>query len=375
MGLISALRSPLRSPRVLIGLAALLAAVAAYTSYWFDLADRLTQGIDRWAEGARVLGYRVLYEPPVIHGFPFRLEIDLENAGLARIPLRGRDRDDWGWQAERMVIYVQPWNLNHFVFEVRGHQRLILGERAYGIDADRTLASARFADLALTHFSMDIQGIILTADGQTAPLQAERLQFHLRRNTLAPRLVDQGLGANKGADGPPRPPVTQAQGTDFQILLEQATLPEGMVKALGNRISLARLSGRLLPEPAVGDGKMTMDQILDSWRQSGGQIEVSDVTIEWPPLYIGALGDLQLDPQNRPEGTLVSRISGQIELVRQMEHLGQLTEQQSAITLAALSVLAGIQGNQDGRLQLPIRLQDGRLYLGPFAIAAFGPLM
>ena len=70
--------------RVLLILSVAVAAiVGAYAIYWHVAANRLAEGIGRWAAERQANGYEIAYGQPVIGGFPLRLEAQIEKQNIA----------------------------------------------------------------------------------------------------------------------------------------------------------------------------------------------------------------------------------------------------------------------------------------------------
>src|SRR5690554_3669272 len=90
----------------------------AYAAYWHLMADRLEQGIERWAEEQRSHGLEADWTDFVIDGFPLRLRARFTTPRLIR-------RDGalpWSWQGDSLTLETQPWWLTRIRFSGSGKQ-------------------------------------------------------------------------------------------------------------------------------------------------------------------------------------------------------------------------------------------------------------
>ena len=119
-------------------------------------------------------------------------------------------------------------------------------------------------------------------------------------------------------------------------------------------------------------------QELDRWRQAGGRIQLTKLAAAKGAKRLDATGTLGLDDLHRPQGRLEVTVSGLDEILQRFG-LGP-----RAAGLGGL--LAGVLGggkapapSPDGAagprgMTLPLRLDDGKAFLGPLPVARVLPL-
>jgi hypothetical protein len=94
--------------------------------------------------------------------------------------------------------------------------------------------------------------------------------------------------------------------------------------------------------------------------------------LQWGDIEITASGSLALDDRMRAIGALTARIKGHNELLKLAVANGAMEKKNLLPARAVLGLLAAAAG---GVLSVPVRLQDGTLFLGPAAIARLAPIV
>ncbi len=110
---------------------------------------------------------------------------------------------------------------------------------------------------------------------------------------------------------------------------------------------------------------------VTQWRDGGGTVEVRTLHLQWGKVDITASGSLALDNKMRPIGALTARIKGHNALLDMAVATKSMSKTSAVAARAVLGLLAAAGG---GTLSVPVRLQDGQLYLGPVAVAKLAPL-
>jgi hypothetical protein len=108
-----------------------------------------------------------------------------------------------------------------------------------------------------------------------------------------------------------------------------------------------------------------------AWRDAGGTLEIRRFVLVWGDLEVETAGTLALDQEMRPIGALTARIRGQEAVIDLAVDEGQMAPGAGTMAKAALGALAASSG---GVLAVPVRLQDGALYLGPARVARLSPV-
>ncbi len=324
---------------ILVGTVA--AVIAVWSGGWFYLADQLRTEIQRRGEQsteARELAYGNL----AVTGFPFRLQVALSQPRVTwRRPAR-----DISWQTDQIKAVGHPWQPRHILFDLSGRHlfKTKLGGRLRELTVDSSEALASVETDAEDHperLSLDISKIRLQYDGASV-LRGERLQFHSRPTPQAPDSLDLALSGEA---------LEVAEG---MLPIGYMDLPRS-AKAIDLQATVTGLT-------SAGNAVAGLPQ----WRDGGGLLEVRSFRLQWGAIEISATGSLALDGEMRPIGALTARIKGHDELLDIAVAAGTMDERNLAAARAVLGLLAAAGG---GVLSVPVRLQDGRLFLGPAVIA------
>ncbi len=324
---------------ILIG--TVIAVIGAWSGGWFYKADQLREEIERRASQstpARQWAYRDL----TVTGFPFRLQVDLSGP---RIAWRGQAQEII-WQTDRIKAVGHPWQPHHILFDLTGRHLLKTRHggrwRELTLDSSEAMASVETnVENQPVRLSLDARQIRLRYNGVPA-LQGERLQLHYR----------------------PAPGISD--GLELALRGEALEVAQGVL--LPNVIGLPRTAKSVDLQATVTrlpKGEMTTGG-LRRWRDGGGTLEVTAFNLQWGDMEISATGSLALDGEMRPIGALTARIKGHDELLDIAVANGTMDEDSLVAARAVLGLLAAAGG---GVLSVPVRLQDGQLFLGPAAIA------
>ncbi|MBL6952496.1 MAG: DUF2125 domain-containing protein [Alphaproteobacteria bacterium] len=324
---------------ILVGTVA--AVMAAWSGGWFYKAGQLRDEIQLRASQsspAREWAYRDM----AITGFPFRLQVDLSSPHIA---LRGQARELL-WESDQIKAVGHPWQPHHILFDVTGRHRFkarLSGHwRELTLDSSEAMASLETdAENRPERLSLDVRKILLRYNGAPA-LQGERLQLHSRSAPDIPDGLDLALS-----------------GETLEVAA--GALPSDVVD-LPRTAKLVDLQARVTGLPKGG---LTLGG-LPQWRDGGGTLEVKTFHLQWGDMDISATGSLALDAEMRPIGALTARIKGHDELLDIAMANGMMDEDNLATARAVLGLLAAAGG---GVLSVPVRLQDGQLFLGPAVVA------
>ena len=122
-----------------------------------------------------------------------------------------------------------------------------------------------------------------------------------------------------------------------------------------------RVSGRL-SGPLAGANAVDWAE----WRDAGGMFETDEIAIAWADLRVSGSGGWTLDKALRPAGAGTFEVAGLPALIDRWAAAGHLPARHAAIARLAVGALAG---GAKGRVKVPVSLQAGQLWIGPFAVA------
>ena len=320
-------------------------AVLGYVAFWFWMAQAVEQGVLRWADERRAEGMEVGWRELSVGGFPFRLKATVEEPRLA-LPLHPLAPE---WRGDRLVAYAHPWNLRHVLAAFEGEHALSFrqGEarRRIGLRARSWLASWQGGPEGRTRrVSVDLHDAEAADSAVAGRTRAARLQVHARPGQSPNALADLAFDA------------------------EGVSLPQAAALPLGPEVERVELDAALLGPPP---GRDFPENVL-RWRDDGGVVEVRRFALDWNEVRIEAAGTLALDAATRPEGAFTAKLWNHGRLLDALIAAKAMPPDDARLARAALDLLAAAGG---GALTAPVTAQNGRLWLGPVAVARLSPLL
>jgi hypothetical protein len=171
-------------------------------------------------------------------------------------------------------------------------------------------------------------------------------------------LLDANVSIANGA------PADQSQpAATFALRSEAIALPPSLKSPLGANVSSLSLDGRVngsLP------GATDIKRWAEAWRDDGGSLEITHLTIGWGPLGLTSSATLALDDQLQPMGSGNGRIVGYAETLDRLAANGMLTKSAATAAKAVLSLMAGPPDtDQPASVVVPLTLQYRTFSMGP----------
>ena len=326
--------------------AVLVVAAVAHTAYWFVLAGEVRAGIEGGSQDWRAAGYAVSHEELNVRGFPLSLRVRIDAPSVGR----GSGAVAWRWRGEAITLSLRPWNLKRIEVRLDGAHEITVAEdaRRYSLAAtSATVTITLGEDNRLERLGAALAALEVRERGWTEPLQIGRLRldgFRYRR-----------AGGSRA---------------DIALVIEEAALPAAPQGPLGKTIARIRADVTVLgafPERPI-------EAAMAAWRDDGGTVELRGLIVKWGALDFRADGTLALDSQLRPIGALSASIAGVDEAVASLVAEGSIGAAEAAAVRVAVNLLARLTSSDGDRVSVPITAQDGRLFIGPVAVAQIGPL-
>lgn len=348
---------------------ALVTAAVLWSAYWYVMAEKTRDFIDVFAArhhaGNLVVGWNAL----LISGYPYRIEAGFTAPSISA----PRAPEGWAWSAESLEADFLPYSLRHVVLKVDGEQVLRYrdvsrpGAPAHVIRATAEGTWASYVDVPGAPFgrlAIDINDFVALKDGE-APNTGERfaagrLQLHTRPSAPPESAEPLPLDAADSYD-------IALQGDDMAI--DAADAP----RALGSKIAFFAAQARL--KNAVPTPNASPAEFVRAWTTQGGVLTVSDMQVKWGPLDMWAQGELSLDPEGRPQGRFEAAISDYTGLLKALVAARVVSEKDARIAQVGLGLFAQFQGNQPGRVRVPVVVTEGKIFLGPVLVAKLEPLL
>ena len=366
------LAPPLRSARWLLPSLALVIAAAGWSAFWFYAAERANQIIAGWLEREARVGRIYRCDSQSLGGFPFRIEVRCTDAsvevGSINPPLSVRMGD--------VLVAAQIYQ-----------PTLLIGEWS--------------------------SPLTIAEPGQSPKMSAtwSLLQTSLRGRPRAPErisiVVDDPVLQRSAAGVAER--MGAAKHAEIHARMASGTLQDRPVVDLAFNARQLSAAGiyPLVAQPTDADIDVTLRGMKDlapkTWperfreiQEANGKIEVKTARIaqsDWLATGSGALG---LTPNGRLDGEIRVTVAGLDKLLAQIgvdymsrpgtgsdklnsafnaldriaPGLGGLARDRAAPAIAAGAAMLGQATELEGRkaVSLPLRFDDGKVYLGPFKI-------
>jgi len=365
-------RPPLRVFFPAIGVALIF---AAYTAYWFAASSRLQVGIKSFVTESKNDNIALTWHDLSVSGFPYRIGLTFTKPAVAA----PKTPENWSWSADSLESDFLPYNLRHLVLKIDGTQELHysdVGEHprhhVIRAKAEGTWASyIALKDEPFGRLAIDIKNLKSTRDETQAKtsandanseyLNADRLQLHMQP-------VDE-LDTNATPIPIPSTP------NNYDIALQGDVMsisPNATTRVLGNQIEIIAVQARLRNVPQGQSASLV--ELSRDWLEKGGRLTVSDLRIKWGALDLWAQGEITLDDQARPKGRFDAEITNYSELLLALVNAGIIRPEDAKLTNLGMGLVAQLQGKNDGRISVPVVMNNGKLFLGPLFVATLKPI-
>lgn len=326
-----------------IAVAALTLITVLYVGYWYYAAGQLRDGVLAWIETRRTDGMVVTYQRLDIGGFPGRLTLRLEKPNLSS----PQAPTPWGWEAVSVQAVMRPWSPGRVRVDAAGGHAAWLGT---GTDLTTLQGHAAKADGALVFRGGTLSALTVSlADVELAAAGGNTI-WKLNRG----RLDLTGMPERR-EDG------QKDIALDARLQLGGLRVPDTLDLPLGSEIERLELNAGVLG--TLGGGPMI--PVLGAWRDNGGTVEIRRLGAVYGPLDMNADGTLALDAALQPIGAFTARIGGFFETVDALRERGIIRARDAVTAKMVLGVLAGRSGDGQGRLTIPLTIQDQTLFAGP----------
>ena len=337
--------------------AILVALVVGWTALWYWSASALEGALLAWQAQQRERGISVEYSGPEIAGFPVGLTAHFADPSAASA--RG-----WRWTGPEVAGAAKVWAPLTIESVFAGRHDVAVTPRP---GTPELQFSAEAAEAQAT--------TSLLSDGSL-----EQAQFRLSGLAVTPPTG--GLATAELVTGQYGPSLADASGaplrTELRAQAEKVTLPDRVRVPLGQDVERAGLDAVVVGALPSGPP----DQALAQWRDAGGEVEVRRLELIWGPMTLEAEGDASLDSQFRPIGAFTARVHGLIETIDALARDGVIPQGQALAIRIAILALGGNAGSAGGGtessgpdLEVPITLQNGRLFLGPVPLFPLSPVL
>ncbi len=307
-------------------LGVLVIAAAATTGYWYWTANRLRDGLEKWAAKRRSEGYALNWSRETIGGFPLSFRIALADMSIAR-------GNAYHIVVPEIIGVASAWNLTHWqVAAADGGSGTVQGFEA------PIVAQSALGEVMLGPTLSDVSISILRLAGGGAT--AGELIAHV----TVPRQVPRGH---------------RDLGLEATCQLYHLVLPKP-VTALGDTIESFAFDLAVLGRVPPDDWR----QALAAWRDAGGTVELRQADLQWGSLWLEMNGTLALDGDLQPTAAMTASIINHDALIDAAVAAGTISQKNGILVKLALDLIARHQVHGQTRLTAPVTLEGGELSIG-----------
>ncbi|MGH6870669.1 MAG: DUF2125 domain-containing protein [Rhizomicrobium sp.] len=320
-------------------------AALAAMGWWWYAASQVSNYLDSANGRAIAPGVTLRFAGKQIAGFPFRIDAILSGAEFDIDTSQGPA----SWRSEHFAAHALTYGPSQAIYEAAGRQTL----RWTGLDGKPHVwtfvpgllrASSYSQASGLARFDLDAVAI------RSPELNADRFQFHIRRNPLH-------------------------DGLDVIVSGQGIHLDRGLQTGFGDTIRTLTLDASVTPaiplQPLLS-GARDWRASLESWRAHGGKFTLNGLELDWNALTAKGSGALTLDDRHRPDGLIKLDLDGVQSLAAGLAKLGLAQGDNNGLAPALLA--AAMATNAQIQLSADVGFKNGVLSVGNGAAGILRPL-
>lgn len=328
---------PLRFRRLGLYLpfALLMTVAAGWCLGWFWLRGEVFRRMDAAATSWEDSGYRVDWSERAVHGFPFRLDLDVRNARL-------RELSGWGLAAPRLEAEAFVFAPGHWILVAP--DGVTLHRRRGGpvaIGARVLRASVSEADARPPRISVEGLGLTFATPAGATPFGlASAQEFHLHTRA-----------------GP------HDQGAVYVEIDRAVTAGPGLLGDIAAGAPLTLIGDGVFTQAGAANG-LGFAGALRDWSEAGGALTVRRLSLQAGAASLDSRsGALAIAPYGRLAGSMAVRLTGIRRLLGDLVADAPLAPE---VAKATKAVLAAREVRDAATVTF--NFQAGQTTLGPVAI-------
>jgi hypothetical protein len=345
------------------------ALVAGWIGFWKFAAGKAQDTIDGWRAREAAAGRVYECGSQSIGGFPFRFEVDCSNATV----LLRDNKPPLEVKAAGLLAVMQVYQPTLLISEVTGPLSIAAPGQAPEFAANWTLGHASLrgtpaapqrASIVFEHASLER----ISGGARQNLLQAKRIELHGRiaEGSAASNPVIEVVLRLFDASAPAlHPAALQPVNADITAYLRglkdfspkpwPARFRE--LQAAGGRIDISHARVQQGETIAVGGGAL----VLNANGRLDGQLSVTVAGLDPFLKAIGAPQMVQASPG-------MDKLAGALD--RLLPGLGGVAKAQAGANIGAGIAMLGQPATLEGRqaVALPLRFDDGTIFVGPIAV-------
>ncbi len=309
----------------------LLVLALAVSARWWSAASELSKRLDAMNGHQVMPGVTIRFAAKSIGGFPFNVDALLHNLEVTVAGPHG----PIAWRTENFAGHALTFGRSQWILEAAGKQRLswtTKDNKPKGLNfvIAALHASAVYTDDVLSRFDLDIVGF------DSAALAIARTQLHVRHN---------------------------ADQLDLVANVDELHLSPPLRGACGQQVDRLRLDGNFSNAAAFDTARKGLARWqagFDAWQKAGGRFYVAQGEFACGESSAFIQGQLGLDAEKRPRGTLTTQIAGFAALREGVTHYGA----NGVFITNLLNQPSDPNPEKEGRVTVRAAFRDGISYLG-----------
>jgi hypothetical protein len=313
----------------------LLLVAVAWSAAWFVIRNRASEALDRGLVAEARAGRQWDCQDRRIGGYPFRIDVVCNSLNLKQ----GAVTASLG----RVEAVAQVYQPRFVITEIDGPLRVTDGTVTVQGNWDLLQTSFHASPSGLQRLSLVAEAPNVTVTGLGAGdiiTSGKHLELHVR----------------------PNPSRAQEKAYDAALSVKQARIP--MLDNLIGGNELTDVNADVTATQVEGFRGRPIVEEIERWREADGKLDILMLSLAKGARRVEAKGELRLDELHRPAGQLNVSAAGLDGL------LSSVMGRRNGALLGALLGQGG--GNANAKPALaplpPVRLDNGRLSLGPFMI-------
>ncbi len=337
---------------LLIPIAFVALVLAGYAWWWRIVADNMRQNVVVLQSEQRALGRNLDWDSLEVEGFPYNVE-----ATLTKVRLLAPDTGA-AWNGERIVAHMQPLALNSIEFSVEGEQHLFYVGEGRWIETDLRADKARLT----ASRSARAQRLFVDVQRMTGKGKLDAADFNFIVEEASTALV---LSAISELEPLPR--------IDIAARFKNVALQGNLELPLGPAIEFLDIDiGLKLPEKLP---IASTTALIAAWQRTDTPVDIRRFELEWGGISVAAVGELKLDNNNLPQGRLRLTLGNHPRILELLEANGWITKDTHLTAKPVLDVLAFVSGDPKRRITVPLRFDNGEVFLGPARVMTMQPML
>lgn len=322
-------------------LAAILIAAGLWAGYWYTGQRAVERALADWFDARRQAGWVAEYDTLNTGGFPNRFDTTITGPSLAD-PASGL-----AWSAPFLQILALSYRPNHVILALPN-------EQVVATPLERlTLASDKMTGSLILR-----PGTALELDRSTFIAQSVAVTGQSGWSAS----MDEGRAAIRRLDG---------DGFSYEIGLETLGLrpADALRRALDPTGRLPEAIQTLRLDATAEFDRPWDRRAIEEARPQPVALSIDEMKAQWGQLSLHAAGNLTVDADGIPEGTITLRATNWRDILGLVADAGLVPNGVLPLIESALRMLAGLSGS-DETLEAPLTFASGRVALGPIPLGA-----